>query len=581
MFALAGCALLSGGRAAESNLSEKEQRDAFKGEVRKLALAGAFDRLEAAAEDYRQKKSRYPNGYLHLRAFYSAFGDFSDRAPDADWEKLITALNSWCDLKKESPTPRIALAELYRGYAWKARTSKTADQVAEEGWAGMRDRLAKAAEALAAAKALNKKCPAWHSAMQRVALGTGMARNEYDALFEDGVRNAAYYDSLYDHRAYFLLPRWYGQPGEWEQVVLETMARKDVPDAEEVFAKAALYLNSLGYLTGEFSRSAQSWDALKRSFTALQRHYPGSLEVASVFCRIAATVPDLAIAREQWRLIGGRFDPSCWPAAEFAAVGKLLGDAKAAPGTIGSQPPGVVSATSARQKFNPAGHIRREPDGSVWLFDVPMAARRAKNYSMAASVERVLRYYFGMNADERQIAPLADAYVAGGANSLAAAELLKSVEARWKLRLREPVKLETKALQELIRDYNREAKRVKAREVPEQAQVLETREIYGAMQPEVLKEVRTKNRADLSRFQREVQARIDAGIPLLWEVQLGLLPEPNLPGVGGGHTRLIVGYNAKTQEIIYSYSERVDDVRQRMKLDDAWTITIGLRMLEP
>jgi hypothetical protein len=543
--------------------------------VRKLALAGAFDRLEVAAEDFRQKKTRFPNGHLYLRAFYSAFGGLSEKAPDADWEKLIAALNSWCDLKKESPTPRIALAKSYHSYAWKARTAKAADQVTEEGWAGMRSRLAKASEALAEAKKLNKQCPAWYSAMQGVALGTGMARKEYDALFEDGVKNAAYYDLLYENRAHYLLPRWYGQPGEWEQFALETMARKDVPDAEEVFAKAALCLNSLGCLSEEFSRSAESWAALKRSFTALQKHYPGSLEVASAFCRTATTVPDLATAREQWRLIGGRFDPSCWSATEFAAVGKLLGNGNttAGPGNLG--PPAQATGTPERQRFNPAQHIRKDADGSVWLHDVPIAARREIQYSLVVTVERVARYYYGMQVKESDLAQFADAYLA--AQTSDGIDLLKSMEARWKLRVREQEKFDVKGFRALIQDYNRAAKRVKAREIPDQGHTMNIADIYGAMDAKVLKEARTKNPADMGRFQREVQASINAGIPLFWTVRMGFVAEPNAPVRSGPNVRLIIGYNAKTQEIIYTHSSGTE----RMKLDDAWMITQALMTLEP
>jgi hypothetical protein len=105
--------------------------------------------------------------------------------------------------------------------------------------------------------------------------------------------------------------------------------------------------------------------------------------------------------------------------------------------------------------------------------------------------------------------------------------------------------------------------------------------IYGAMKGPVLKEARTKNKSDLSRFQREVQTHVDAGVPLLWSVQLGLIEEPGLPQAGGGHMRLIIGYNTKTQEILYSDSWGAGHELKRMKADDAWTITTQLVTIEP
>jgi hypothetical protein len=52
--------------------------------------------------------------------------------------------------------------------------------------------------------------------------------------------------------------------------------------------------------------------------------------------------------------------------------------------------------------------------------------------------------------------------------------------------------------------------------------MIDVGQIYDHMDA-VLKEARTKNKGDLGRFQREVQSHIDAGIPLLWSVQLGIL----------------------------------------------------------
>jgi hypothetical protein len=74
---------------------------------------------------------------------------------------------------------------------------------------------------------------------------------------------------------------------------------------------------------------------------------------------------------------------------------------------------------------------------------------------------------------------------------------------------------------------------------------------------------------------------VDAGIPVLWGVRLGLLPEPEIPQAEGGHMRLIVGYNLKTQEILYSDSWGARHVLKRMPLANACTITTGLAVIEP
>jgi len=45
--------------------------------------------------------------------------------------------------------------------------------------------------------------------------------------------------------------------------------------------------------------------------------------------------------------------------------------------------------------------------------------------------------------------------------------------------------------------------------------------------------------------------------------------------------RLIIGYNAKTNEILYSGSWGMGHELKRMPLADAWAITTGLCTVEP
>ena len=103
------------------------------------------------------------------------------------------------------------------------------------------------------------------------------------------------------------------------------------------------------------------------------------------------------------------------------------------------------------------------------------------------------------------------------------------------------------------------------------------------MNGEVLRDARTKfNPAYMTKFENDIRLHIDRGIPLLWSVYLGLLPEAKLSAQArGGHMRLIIGYNAKTKEIYYSDTWGMGHELKKMPLADAWTITDGLFTLEP
>jgi hypothetical protein len=83
------------------------------------------------------------------------------------------------------------------------------------------------------------------------------------------------------------------------------------------------------------------------------------------------------------------------------------------------------------------------------------------------------------------------------------------------------------------------------------------------------------------KFLAGVKTQIDKGIPLFWGVTLGKFPEPGIPQNAGGHIRLIVGYNAKTSEILYSDSWGAGHELKRMPQDWAFTITHDLFFLRP
>ena len=159
--------------------------------------------------------------------------------------------------------------------------------------------------------------------------------------------------------------------------------------------------------------------------------------------------------------------------------------------------------------------------------------------------------------------------------------VLKKLSTRFKVRVREVEKADVDQILSLISDYNRAAKRADAAPIPEQGNMIDVGEVYRAMDVDVLREVRTKNKSDLTRFQRTVQIHIDQGTPLLWTVMLGKVPEPNIPQNAGGHMRLIIGYNTKTGEILFSDSWGAGHELKRMPAIDAWTITTGALSVEP
>ena len=243
----------------------------------------------------------------------------------------------------------------------------------------------------------------------------------------------------------------------------------------------------------------------------------------------------------------------------------------------------LASASSTtRAKFTGATHVKRDlVSGDVVIPDVPMVDQGQKGYCAVACTERVMRYY-GLQVDENELAQVANTSSAGGTSPEAMFGAIKKLGARLRVRVRPVEPMEVPQILALQREYNSVAKKgSRAPLLPDMGHMIDVSAMYHAMDPTILQEARTKNKSELTRFEHEVESHVDAGFPLIWSVMLGLVPEKGVPQSGGGHMRLIIGYNQKTQEILYTDSWGAGHELKRMPAASAWTICTGLNVIEP
>lgn len=241
--------------------------------------------------------------------------------------------------------------------------------------------------------------------------------------------------------------------------------------------------------------------------------------------------------------------------------------------------PGAVSAAKVK------GNLRRNEQGDVWVDNVPMVDQGQKGYCAAATSERLLRYY-GFNIDEHEIAQLAGTTAKGGTSISEMIGAVRAVGSKCRLGFQSVVSMSSGvgSIEKDIEEYNEAAKSMGEKNLVMDdyisGNVIHVGEINAAMKPKVLKKMRMKD-SRYRKFLSGVKTQIDKGIPLFWGVTLGKFPEPGIPQNAGGHIRLIVGYNAKTSEILYSDSWGAGHELKRMPQDWAFTITHDLFFLRP
>ncbi len=240
---------------------------------------------------------------------------------------------------------------------------------------------------------------------------------------------------------------------------------------------------------------------------------------------------------------------------------------------------GVVSKTKAK------ANVTRNEAGDVWIDNVPMVDQGQKGYCAAAVTERVLRYY-GNDIDEHQIAQMAGTTAGGGTSVSEMIETVRTVGSKCRLGFHSVVSM-SGSLKEIEKDleaYNKTAKK-KGRPVVSlrscmKGDTIMVPEINRRMEPEVLLAARVKD-PRFKRFLAGVKASVDQGMPVFWGVTLGKFPERGIPQAAGGHMRLIIGYNAKTHEILYSDTWGAGHELKRMAEDRAFAITHDAFYLRP
>lgn len=231
------------------------------------------------------------------------------------------------------------------------------------------------------------------------------------------------------------------------------------------------------------------------------------------------------------------------------------------------------------QKFSGATHVKTLPNGDVLIQGIPMVDQGEKGYCVVATAERVLRYY-GDKVDENELAAIANSSAKEGTSPPAMLNALKRISDRLHVKTRILEKFDGERFTAMFDEYNRFAahgNRAKQLDL----HVDELIQIFEQMDPDVLLDARTKNPSEMNRFFRTAQTRINDGVPPLWSVMIGLYPHGKTADEYGGHTRLIIGYNPKTNEVLYSDPWGYGHELSRMPLATAWSMTIGLNSIEP
>jgi hypothetical protein len=181
--------------------------------------------------------------------------------------------------------------------------------------------------------------------------------------------------------------------------------------------------------------------------------------------------------------------------------------------------------------------VKKEGDGDVLVTGIPMVDQGAKGYCVVASCQRMFSYLH-VQCDQHELAEIAGSDSHRGTNSLAFTAALSKIGSRFKVRFRP-----------LLQKYPASSER----------------------------SIKTE------KFAKIVQDHVNQGLPLLWSLELGLRPEQPQVALqnGGGHMRLIIGYNTAKNQLLFTDSWGAGHELKRMDMADALWVTTGVYVVEP
>ncbi len=244
---------------------------------------------------------------------------------------------------------------------------------------------------------------------------------------------------------------------------------------------------------------------------------------------------------------------------------------------------GKSGRVKVAQKEDLKANIIKNEQGDVYIKDIPMVDQGAKGYCAVATTERILRYY-GLDVDQHQIAQLADSSASGGTSRLEMLKALKKAGTKFRIKIKELQDDNSfdswGNFKKFIKKYNKFAKKADVTQFnPKQAvsgNKYSPNVFVQSVDYEFYKKTKLTDKGGFKRFKKNIHKFIGMGVPLAWSLMTGVYKDPSIPQQSiSGHMRLIIGYNDKEGEIIFSDSWGAKHAFKKMKYEDAWTITTG------
>ncbi len=270
-----------------------------------------FTGLDMLAAQIKKKGYDIRQEYTEIGGFYGGL-KVTDSDSDKVWNDRMGLLQQWTAQEPDSLTARIAEANWYIDYSWRARGGGWASSVGDNAQSIINACLSKASEILTSASTnASIDDPVYYQDWLKVGLLQAMSEDDMFGYLKKGTDLAPEFQPIYIQAATYLMERWYGKPGERERW-MSSWADAFPPDKGGVLYAYLLADDAHYFGEGIFKMPID----FQRAKTALQNRLlgndPGRVDDENTLCYLAVLKNNRQLARKLLLDLEGNVDYSVY-----------------------------------------------------------------------------------------------------------------------------------------------------------------------------------------------------------------------------------------------------------------------------
>ena len=294
--------------------SEDPESKAFTEKVREIMKKRDFEALNAYGKELSEKKERFTGGSWKIFSFdILAASPLVDSPNDSDWESHLLFVREWTETMPKSIIARTALANTNLNYAWEARGSGYSNSISLENRKLVDARMQKALKEIELASILDERYHGYFSSLLKIANASGFETDEFKNIFNSAVNYDETYQYSYTQMATYLLPRWNGKPGDWEDFADKVKVNLGRIEGLKMYY---LIVVEMGGMHGNdfFDIHRVSWEDTKKGFELYEKNYGMSRRKLNQFGSLARHAKDAQMGCKIFNRLKGEddFEPAVW-----------------------------------------------------------------------------------------------------------------------------------------------------------------------------------------------------------------------------------------------------------------------------